>query len=213
MRSLWIILLAVLVPLTAWSFNPDDMGGQPPDVMFAQGPGGFDPGQPPGGGPEGSNRREDVARKIETLKKWRMLEELGLDEETANKFLPAISSLEQKRRDLGQQSAVAMRELREYLRAGNPDEGKLKKALERLEKAQTGLNEMRAEEIKAVREHLSVEQQARYVVFQQEFQREVREMIMRARGGREPGFEGRERPRMPGGEGFEGRPPAMRERR
>jgi Spy/CpxP family protein refolding chaperone len=76
----------------------------------------------------------------------------------------------------------SVRELRVLLDAKSPDEKKLKAVLEKIEKNQREMVKLRDKEFEAARDHLTVEQQARYLVFQREFMREMRGMISGARG-------------------------------
>lgn len=138
-------------------------------------------------GPSGSlsaKQREEVRKKIEAIRVWRMTEALKLDEKTAAKFMPIISSIEQRRAELMQEQMQAMRELRQGLASGRPDEKRLKAALEKIERNYRDIMKLREKEIEAAKDYLSIEQQARFLVFQHEFQREMRSIINRARGGR-----------------------------
>jgi hypothetical protein len=69
------------------------------------------------------------------------------------------------------------------LKKGKPDEKKLKADLDKIEKNHREMVELEGKETNGVKDILSVEQQARYVIFQQEFRRELRGMIAGARGG------------------------------
>jgi Spy/CpxP family protein refolding chaperone len=84
---------------------------------------------------------------------------------------------------------AAMRDLRSLLKAGNPDGTKLKADLDKLEKIRRDMMGLEGKEISGLKEMLTIEQQARYVIFQQEFRREMRGMIAGARGGG-PGMRG-----------------------
>jgi len=176
------------------------------------------PGMPAGfraEGPQGPNSEQDLKRiekKVEAVRVWRMTEELRLNEEQVQKFMPLVSSIEQRRRDLFRDQRNAMRELQVYLDARSPDEGKIRAALADVEKNLEAVEALRKEEIKAVKGNLTTVQQARYLVFQQEFQREIRDLVMKARGGRPGGApqttgERPPRPDGPMGSGPEGGQP------
>ena len=90
------------------------------------------------------------------------------------------------------------------LNAAKPDEGRLKTTLDKIEKSQRELIGLREKEMNGLKGMLTVEQQARYVIFQQEFRREMRGMIAGARGNG-PGQGGPGQGRGPG----EGRGPGM----
>lgn len=161
--------------------------------------------RPGSGGPPPQGKREEAMKKVETLKKWRLIEELNLDEKTADRFLPLLSSIERERRELMKERMEAVRGLREALNSPTPDERKIKQGLERVESAIRKLQKLQEKEINAAREHLTYEQQARYLIFNQDFEREMRRIISQVRG-RRPGGQGREGGPMFGGEGREGGP-------
>ena len=82
-----------------------------------------------------------------------------------------------------------MEEMRLLLQASPPDEGKLKAAISRIEKNRLEISAQRNKEFEAARSHLTITQTARYIIFNQEFQQEMRGMMDSAqhgRGGREP---------------------------
>lgn len=90
--------------------------------------------------------------------------------------------MEQKRREITRNQMEIMRDLRRSLRSAKPDEAKMRTNLEKLEKNHNEMQALRSNEFKGLKELLTVEQQARYLLFQQDFQREMREMISGARG-------------------------------
>ena len=133
------------------------------------------------GGPD-AMKREEVRKKVETVKMWRLTEELKLDEKTGAKLASFLSALDEKRRGLIHERMDTMKDLRTLVKTGKPDEKKLKADLDKLEKTHREMVELEGKEINGVKDILSVEQQARYVIFQQEFRRELRGMIAGARG-------------------------------
>ncbi len=145
----------------------------------------------PGPGPRGDRptdeQREEIRKKMEAIRIARLTEELNLDEKTAVKFFPALTALDQKRRTLLMENQEALREMRTLLAAQPPDEAKLKQAIGRIEKNQNEILSLRKKEFATIREYLSVQQQARYLLFHQEFQREMRGLVEGAGGfGRGP---------------------------
>jgi hypothetical protein len=158
--------------------------------------GEFAPDQ--GRGAPAGERREEIRKKIEAIRIWRLTEELNLDEKTAARFFPAISGLAQKRNELMRENMETQRELRLYLDAEKPDEKKMKAALDRLEYIHRETAKLTEKEIGITKDLLTVEQQARYYLFQQDFQREIREMISGARGGIGPQGARGQGQRLPG---------------
>jgi len=159
-------------------------------------------------------QREAVRKKMDAIRIARLTETLKLDEKTAAAFIPVITALEQKRRDLMKENRHIMQEMRLLLQASPPDEGKLKAAISRIEKNRQAIAAQRDKELDAARSHLTIVQAARYIIFNQEFQQEMRGMLDEARGGhpgRNPDGRGPGRGMVPGqGPGMVGNPPENR---
>ncbi|HTG01482.1 MAG TPA: periplasmic heavy metal sensor [Nitrospirota bacterium] len=168
-----VIMLTALIIMPAYSHGAER--GQPPD----------DDGWGPGSGPQ----REEVRRKIETIRIWRLTEALKLDETTAAKLASIMSSLDQQRTEVRREQREAVRTLRVLLKAPKPDDAKLQVALDKLEACHGTIQALRNKEIAAIRELLTTRQQARYVIFQTDFMQDMRKMIINARGSR-PGADG-----------------------
>jgi Spy/CpxP family protein refolding chaperone len=163
----------------------------------------------PAGAPPSDEQREEVRKKMEVVRITRLTEELNLDEKTAAKFIPVVTALDQKRRTLMHENRKTMQELRTELNAPQPDEGRMKASIGRIEKNHREIASLREKELQASRENLSVTQQARYILFNQEFAREMRGMVEGARGsgpgragtgpgqGRGPGMGGGAKPINP----------------
>jgi Spy/CpxP family protein refolding chaperone len=153
---------------------------QQPGLADAQGRGGPD-----------AKKQEEVRKKVETVRMWRLTEELKLDERTSARLASFLSAMDEKRRGLMHERQETMRDLRALLKTGTPDENKLKADLDKLEKGRGSMVDLEVKETSGIRDILSIEQQARYVIFQQEFRREMRGMIAKARedgqGMRGPG--------------------------
>ena len=143
---------------------------------------GIDNPQAPGGEPS-EEKREEVRKKIEAVRIWRLTEALKLDAPTSSKLSALLSSFEQQRMGIMREQMAAMRELRRMLKTPKPDESKIKSALDRLEKNQHAMQALRDKELGGVKEILTIEQQARFLLFQQEFRREMQGMISNARKG------------------------------
>lgn len=197
-RTRIFIIVTILILVAVPAFGQKRMQAPPPDNAreereFAPEPG---PAAPPSG-----ERREEIRKKIETIRIWRLTERLKLDPATIAKIAPLLSSFDQRRKDIMQEQAATVRELRLLLNFSKPDEAKIKAALDRLEKNQQVIQEIRRREIDGLKGILTIEQQARFLLFQQEFERELREMIASVRGG---GGQVRGRPGLrPAPDGFD----------
>lgn len=204
MKTLRTIMLAVAVTMLAapaLAQQGDPAGGPMPGPYEDDGSFEAGPGRGPGGGMP-DERREEIRKKIDAVRIYRLTEELKLDQQTAAKLAALLGSVEQKRRELTREQMDTMRELHAALKSADPDDRKLKGLLEKLEKNHKGIAEIREREIRGLKDILTVEQQARYLLFQREFIREMRGMISGARGGGQgPGMRGGMGP------GGQGRPP------
>ena len=163
--------------------SPGPHAGAPRQPGLGPGPGGR-----PGGARPTDQQREEVRKKIEAVRLARLTEELQLDEKTAAKFIPAITAIDQKRRTLMKENQETMRELKIMLHATQPDETKLKAAISAIEKNRREIFSLRDKEFSAARDYLTVTQMSRYLLFNQEFQQEMRGMMEGARSHRRGGM-------------------------
>jgi len=131
-------------------------------------------------------QREEMRRKVETIKMARLTEALKLDEKTAAKFIPAITVIGQKRREQMAEHHQAILDIRQQFGGPATDEKKLKTAMDRVFGSQREMMKLREKEMATIRDNLTLEQQARYVVFQQEFMQEVRDVISGSSPGGRP---------------------------
>lgn len=184
MNALGIFILAAA--LTAGGVTASAQQGTPPGGAMG---GQFDDetgfeGMPGRGGQPSEQQREEVRKKIESIRIYRLTQELKLDEGAAARLAALLGPLDSHRFDLMNDEREAMASLREQLaQSGKPDGKKLKTLLEKLEKNRHAMMELRDREWKGLKEILTVEQQARYVLFQRQFMREIRGMMAGARGG------------------------------
>ncbi len=144
--------------------------------------------------PPSREQMEKVRERIETLRMWKLTKALDLDEKTSAQLFPLLSRYDKKRAELENAMRDNVRELRESLRGKR--EGQLKGILDRLEqnhKGMQGIKDAEWEELKGV---LSVEQQAKFIIFQLEFDREIKKIIEETRERRQD-RPGRDMPARP----------------
>jgi len=191
-----ILVIALLLPGIVARAQQAPQGGPPMDDMFSD----------PDRGPASEAKRDEVRKKIEAVRIYQLTEELKLDDTTSAKLSSLLSSVDQKRRDLQKEQMAGMRSLRDALKQAKPDESKIKQVLTKLEQNRRGMLDLRESEMKNLKDILTVEQQARFIVFQHDFQHNMRKMIAGARHGNGPGKSGTGQGR-PGGQPDAG-PPA-----
>lgn len=177
-----IALLALsAVPATAQQ-RPEPGGDSGPAEKYVSPP-GSERGLP---GPE---EDENARKKIEAIRVSRLTEALNLDEKTAAKFIPAITALDQKRRTIMQEHRRLMMDLRRQVQGQQPETSRLKETIDKFTAGQRDMTKLREKELETAREHLSTGQLARYLIFQQDFLKEIRELVSGMRGGG-PGMRG-----------------------
>lgn len=124
-------------------------------------------------------KAESVRERIGTLRMWKMTKALELDEKTSAQVFPVMSRYDRKRVDLELALRQDMRELRESVRDNRSN--RLRPLLDRLEQNHESLEKLNQDEWKELKQVFSVEQQAKYVIFRQDFELEMRRMIGEAR--------------------------------
>jgi Spy/CpxP family protein refolding chaperone len=143
-------------------------------------------------------RREELRNKIEHIWQQKLTERLDLTEAEQAKLFPLLRQYEEQKRVLRQENRHLVRELEGKIKA-NASEKELKRTIKALEENERKLQEMKEEGFHELAQILPVEKQARYIVFQEQFRREIHRLIQKARhrerGPRTgPPEEGPERP-------------------
>ncbi len=132
-------------------------------------------------GPDGPDRppsKEQLAKvreRIETIKIWKMTKALNLDEKTAARLFPLMNRFDKERGEIQRKIKEGLKDIKEGLKAG--DDRKLIGIMERLEDYHRELQRLKDREWAELKEILTVEQQARFLVFLEEFQHEIRNII------------------------------------
>lgn len=167
MRSLFTIFLIIL----SLAFFKDNVSGQP---FFDQ--------------PPPREKIEQIQKQIEMTRMWRLTKELDLDEGSAARLFPILNRYDKKRMDLEIERFRIMRQMREAI---NEDRGwdndrKVDKLMDRLESNKSALDRLRDEERGELNKVLTKKQMARYILFQQRFEHEMKEMIREHRRERFP---------------------------
>ncbi|MGC1454960.1 MAG: hypothetical protein WA946_07190 [Nitrospirota bacterium] len=193
----FFFMAALLITVTMSAFGQQRQTSTQPGGQYDDPTTVGDPGQPGRGGQMSEEKREEVRKKIETVRIWRLTEALKLDAGTSAKLSSLLSSTDRHRWDILRERAVTIRILKAAIRSPKPDESQIKTCLEKLEKNHYAMQALVNNEMSGLKNILTIEQQAQYVVFQHEFMHEMRGMIGGAYGN--PGKRG-----MGGGAGMGG---------
>ena len=133
--------------------------------------------------PPTREQMEKVRNRIETLRMWKLTKALDLDEKTSAQIFPLLNRYDKKRAEIENAMRDNMRELRESLRGKR--EGQLKNILDRLEQNHRSMQSIKDAEWEELKGILSVEQQAKFIIFQLEFDREIKKIIEETRERRQ----------------------------
>jgi hypothetical protein len=118
---------------------------------------------------------------ISTLYLLRMVQVLDLTEEQAAKIFPRVNRVEKEKRQINRTIGQLMRELRVKLKQPDVDPEDLSRLLDELKDLRMQVKN-RDEELQTfMEENLTIHQQARYLIFMQDFLKDLREKLNRAR--------------------------------
>lgn len=141
--------------------------------------------------------------KVETIRNWKLMDVLNLSQDRAQKVFTILRKFDLQRRKLIQER----RSLREKLikaSRGEAVKGDVRGIALRYLNVGVELAKLRVRELQALEKELSPQEEAKYVLFTERFNREIMRMIIRERmrRGRRRGMgapEGPEGPRGPKG--------------
>lgn len=125
--------------------------------------------------PPSKEQMERVRERIETLRMWKLTKALDLDEKTSAQVFPLFNKYDSKRVKIEKALRNGMKELKDSLK--DKREAQLKAVLDRLEKDHNAMQKLNDDERSELKNVLTVEQQARLIIFKQEFEREIRKII------------------------------------
>ncbi len=153
----------------------------PAGLVFAQGP-------PPSADerPDRREEREKIRENIETLRVWKLIEALNLTQDQSTRFLPALKEFQTARKGFEDRRRELLGELDTTLNTGS-NENKLKEILTKLENNRKQFQAASESYLDKAKSILTVEQQAQLFLFEDKFERRIRETIEQIRGGHSRG--------------------------
>ena len=168
-------------------FDPNPRLQDPPGPDAGRYPGGILEAQKrPPFGEESSRlspekRRKQLRKRIELMRMWRLTQELDLDEKTAVQLFSRLRPIDHERWNLTQERRKLQRGLREASEMGKGDEARLRELMKALEKNREAIAALEQKEIQSLDKLLTPRQKAKYLLFREHFERELRERIHEAR--------------------------------
>jgi hypothetical protein len=133
-------------------------------------------------------RLKDTRDMIEDLRIVRLTKELNLTDQQLAKLLPRFRETQAARKEFQQKHMGQIKDLDDLLN-GRASEKDLQAKLSEMERLENDFQSKERETRRELLGQLSVEQQARFFVFQEKFEREIRELIRGIKqGGLQPGM-------------------------
>lgn len=113
---------------------------------------------------------------IEKVKIWRITQELDLTTEQAEKFFPRLNELHKIEKEFHDKRMHVLAQLEDLL-AKNAAEEEIMKVMNRYDDVYREKSENEIQKLEAMWQVLTPVQRAKYVIFEEEFIREIRDMI------------------------------------
>jgi len=126
--------------------------------------------------------REKIRENIETLRVWKLLEALNLTAEQSTQFLPVLKEFQTAKRSFEDGRRDLLQELETALET-SPNEKKLKEILTEMENNRKQFQAAWESYLEKAKSILTIEQQAQLFLFEDKFERRIRETIEQIRGG------------------------------
>jgi len=130
---------------------------------------------------KGLNKERKIMERIQTLRMWKLTKALDLDQETAAELFPILNKYDKKRARIEREIREDIKELRKALK--EDDTGRIIRLTDEIQDKRNKLCKINRDEMKEVGRVLDLKQQARYILFQQEFRRHIRDIVYEARKG------------------------------
>jgi Spy/CpxP family protein refolding chaperone len=133
--------------------------------------------------PSQESETPDPGEIIETIRIYRLTNELDLTTEQAVEFFPKLNELQKIENEFHQRRQEILHNLREQLASGAPDK-EIRESLDAFEKTIRERVDRKIEKMREIRTLLTPRQQAKYLIFEDEFERDIREMIKEVKKSR-----------------------------
>jgi Spy/CpxP family protein refolding chaperone len=169
-----VVVGLFILGLTLPCFSQPPREGRPAGADSRPGFGGDEPPPP-------VEKREEIRKRIELIRMWKLTEELDLTEETGSKLFPILRKYDEKWIKLQRERQKTMKQLRKALSDEAASDEEIEEGIDKVERNALGTSDLirqQREELKGV---LSPRQQATFILFQRGFQREIREIMAEAR--------------------------------
>lgn len=118
-------------------------------------------------------RMEKIRQKMEFLRNWKLMDELKLDEAAASKFFSTLKSYDERDRKLMDEGFDLVKQLKNAIDQGKNNEKELQSLINKMRANLEAQQNLKLQRLDAVKGLLTIEQQAKYVLFELNFKREM----------------------------------------
>jgi Spy/CpxP family protein refolding chaperone len=125
--------------------------------------------------------KQNPKEMVETIRIYKITEELDLSEDQSVRFFPKLKEMRTAHEEYIASRRRLSEQLEGYLKDPNKFAKDIKSLVSELEAVETKLREKETRIKKEIGNILTPEQQAKYMLFQQRFNREMREMVGKAK--------------------------------
>jgi len=127
--------------------------------------------------PPPPEKREQLRRDIENMRIWKMTQFLELSTEQSTKFFPIFNDFQSKREKFEEEQGEMMRRLGELVESEEEHESEIKRLMSGLVKNRERMVSRQDEFRREAGKVLSLKQQAKLIIFEERFRREMHRMI------------------------------------
>lgn len=128
---------------------------------------------------------KDPREIIEKVRIFKLTQELDLTTEQAVKFFPKLNELRKIEQEFQKERMDILKELRDLIKNDASDK-EITKVITKFEEAHKKKMVGQIKKMEEIKEVLTPLQQAKYLIFQEEFEREIRDLIKEVRKHRPP---------------------------
>jgi Spy/CpxP family protein refolding chaperone len=118
-------------------------------------------------------KRQEIRKKMDLLRNWRLMDELELDEEQAIRFFNALKGSDEREHQLMDEGLADVKKLRDALGNEKIDEKEIQALLNKMNTNMNAMHELRNQRFSAIKSILTIKQQAKFVLFEMNFRKDM----------------------------------------
>ena len=122
-------------------------------------------------------QKEQIRKKIETVRLLQMVNSLELDEEQALKINAIMKKYDDQQTEMRRNKRKHIYQLRKELQKSSPNRKKVQLHSQEIQKIESQIPVLRQKETDEISMHLNEVQQGKYLLFRQDFKKNVREIL------------------------------------